>query len=59
MREGKAPFAQGTEQTGGQSNAVLQLDHSDDLQCGGGLYDMSRIRIVTPRFHDEYGGKKK
>jgi hypothetical protein len=55
MQRGLAPYAPGAEQTGGGSNSVLQLDHSHDLQHGGGVYDLDSIRIVTPRFHREYG----
>lgn len=53
MRQGKAPFAPGTERVG--SERVYQLDHSHDLQHGGGVYDLDSIRIVTPRSHDKYG----
>ncbi|MBD2080440.1 hypothetical protein [Leptolyngbya sp. FACHB-17] len=53
MKEGKAPYAPRNGRTGKEIS--YQLDHSDDLQYGGGVYDMDSIRIVTPRFHDEYG----
>jgi hypothetical protein len=55
MRKGLAPFAPKDEQIGGGANKRLQLDHSDDLQHGGKVYDLDSIRIVTPRFHKEYG----
>ena len=53
MRQGKSPFTPETEHVGGER--VYQLDHSHDLQHGGGVYDLDSIRIVTPRSHDEYG----
>jgi hypothetical protein len=55
MRQGMAPIAPRAEQTGGGANKVYQLDHSHDLQHGGEVYDLDNIRIVSPRFHQEYG----
>ena len=55
MRRGLAPFVESDQATGAGSNAVYQLDHSHDLQYGGEVYDLDSIRVVTPRFHQEYG----
>ncbi|WP_144405743.1 hypothetical protein [Aliterella atlantica] len=55
MRQGMAPIAPRAEQTGGGANKVYQLDHSHDLQHGGEVYDLGNIRIVSPRFHQQYG----
>jgi hypothetical protein len=55
MQDGKAPKAPPSERTGRKANSVYQLDHSYDLQYGGGVYDLDSIRVVTPRFHREYG----
>lgn len=55
MLKGSAPRADLSQHTGSGSNAVYQLDHSHDLQYGGELYDLDSIRVVTPRFHQEYG----
>ncbi|MEU9761554.1 RHS repeat-associated core domain-containing protein [Streptomyces sp. NPDC047987] len=51
MREGRAPFV-GRGQNVGKNNRYV-LHHVTPIQHGGGVYDMSNIIIVTPRFHQE------
>lgn len=44
-----------SEQTGGGSNAVYNLDHKQRLEDGGGLYDLDNIQVVSPKIHVELG----
>jgi hypothetical protein len=55
MRNGHAPMAHSSQQTGGGSNRVYQLNHKQALENGGGLYDLDNIEVVGPRFHGEIG----
>ncbi|WP_152610784.1 hypothetical protein [Ruegeria sp. ANG-R] len=49
MRDGLAPFAPRTQQKGGR--VKYELDHNQELQNGGNVYDMNNIVIRTPLNH--------
>ena len=49
MRGGNAPFAIPSQQWGDKQ--VFEIHHPDELRFGGALYDMSNMRVVTPRRH--------
>ena len=51
MVDGKAPFSPPGEQVGGRKR--FELDHIDQLQHGGAVYDADNLRVVTPRAHIE------
>ena len=60
MRKGSPPGAGRShlgrsEQTGGGSNAVYNLDHKLSIENGGGVYDLDNIQVVSPRMHVEIG----
>jgi hypothetical protein len=44
-----APIAHSSQQVGGNVSYVLH--HVLPIQHGGGVYDMSNLIVVTPRFH--------
>ncbi len=49
MRDGKAPFAKRLQQVGRREK--YELDHMQELQHGGNVYDMNNIFIRTPLNH--------
>ena len=49
MRQGLAPFAQAKHHQG--KRRVYELDHYREIRDGGGVYDLSNIRIKTPAAH--------
>jgi len=49
MRAGRAPYAVRTQQQGGRIK--YELDHNQELQNGGSVYDMNNIIIRTPLNH--------
>jgi hypothetical protein len=49
MKLGRAPYAARTQQQGGRIK--YELDHSQELQNGGNVYDMNNIVIRTPLNH--------
>ena len=49
MQRGSSPFVQ-KEQKHGDSQRYI-LHHRDPISNGGGVYDMSNIAVVTPKFH--------
>lgn len=49
MRAGNAPFAPETQQVGGRMR--YEIDHLDELQYGGNVYDMDNLIIRTPLNH--------
>lgn len=53
MREGNAPFAPVAYQTTNSSGAGLRfnLHHVEPVAMGGAVYDLSNIRIVSPKVH--------
>ncbi len=51
MLEGNAPFTIKPQYLGKQK--TYQLHHASPLHNGGATYDLSNIRIVTPRYHQE------
>jgi uncharacterized protein len=53
MRNGQPPQAHGSQQTGGGSNAVLQLNHRQALEHAGEVYDLDNLEVVTPKMHED------
>ncbi len=53
MRNGNAPFAHEQQQVGGRQ--VYELDHMQEIQDGGNVYDMNNIIIRTPYNHINKG----
>jgi len=51
MMDGYAPIAPESQHVGDQGAYVLH--HIDPIQHGGGVYDMSNLLVVTPRYHQE------
>ena len=49
MKKGNAPFAAITQSSGGR--VKYELDHSIEIQNGGGVYDMENLVIRTPLNH--------
>jgi hypothetical protein len=49
MMNGNSPFVHASQQHGGLVNYVLY--HVMPIQHGGGVYDMSNLVVVTPKFH--------
>ena len=49
MLNGRAPFASTTQQVGGRK--VYELDHNQEIQNGGSVYDANNIIIRTPLNH--------
>ena len=49
MASGRAPVALDTQQVGGRKR--YELDHAEELQHGGNVYDMNNIIIRTPYNH--------
>ncbi|BCS88804.1 hypothetical protein PSDVSF_20460 [Pseudodesulfovibrio sediminis] len=49
MKKGNAPYASIDEQVGGR--VKYELDHVQELQHGGNVYDMNNIVIKTPFNH--------
>ncbi len=49
MQNGYAPRASGNQQVGGRTK--YELDHNQELQHGGNVYDMNNIIIRTPLNH--------
>lgn len=49
MRDGLSPIATRDGWHGRQRSMVIH--HQREIQYGGGVYDMSNMRIVTPRIH--------
>jgi hypothetical protein len=57
MRSGNAPFPVGKEQvtirsTGKPSRRPWEVHHEPAIEQGGNVYDLSGLRVVTPRQHD-------
>jgi hypothetical protein len=51
MRAGNAPRVDKTQAVGKLQRYILH--HRMPIQHGGGVYDLSNIVVVTPRFHKE------
>jgi hypothetical protein len=49
MRRGLAPITHSSQQYGGLSSYILH--HRTPIEAGGAVFDMTNIRIVTPRLH--------
>ncbi|QJB56882.1 DUF637 domain-containing protein [Pseudodesulfovibrio sp. zrk46] len=49
MKDGYAPFPDLKQQVGGRKR--YELDHVEELQHGGNVYDMNNIVIRTPKDH--------
>ena len=49
MKQGKAPFVKKVEKVG--KRVKYELDHMQELQHGGNVYDMNNIIIRTPLNH--------
>lgn len=49
MQAGRAPYAVRTQQQGGRIK--YELDHNQELQNGGNVYDLNNIVIRTPLNH--------
>jgi filamentous hemagglutinin len=49
MKAGRAPFAHSTQHAG--KRIKYELDHNQEIQDGGGVYDLSNIIIRTPLNH--------
>jgi len=49
MTNGQAPFASPSQTVGGRER--YELDHNQELQNGGNVYDMNNIVIRTPLNH--------
>lgn len=49
MVAGRAPYAPRTQQQGGRIK--YELDHNQEIQSGGGVYDMNNIIVRTPLNH--------
>ena len=66
MRDGSAPYPVRSEQvvvqsTGKPSQRTWELHHEPAIGQGGEVYDLSALRVVTPRQHDaltKKGGSK-
>ncbi len=63
MQNGNAPYPPGSEQvivasTGRLSDRTFELHHDPTVGLGGAVYDLSTIRVVTPRQHDMLGRKE-
>jgi hypothetical protein len=62
MRDGNAPFPPDSEQvvigsSGKLSDRTFELHHDPAIGAGGAVYDLSTIRVVTPKQHDMLGRK--
>ena len=62
MRDGNAPYPPRSEQivvqsTGQPSQRTWELHHDPAIGRGGEVYDLSTLRVVTPRQHDALGKK--
>ncbi len=60
MRDGNAPYPPDSQQvvigsSGKISDRAFELRHDPAIGLGGPVYDLSTIRVVTPRQHDELG----
>lgn len=51
MREGRAPHVVGGQ--AGSGHPVYELHHVRPINQNGGVYDLSNILVVTPRFHQD------
>ncbi len=49
MSHGRAPYAAKTQQVG--KRIKYELDHLQEIQHGGNVYDMNNIIIRTPLNH--------
>lgn len=49
MKNGDAPYAPLSEQVGGRQK--YELDHVEEIQHGGSVYDICNILINTPKHH--------
>lgn len=49
MANGRAPFTSKTQRVG--ERKTYELDHNEEIQYGGGVYNMSNIVIRTPLNH--------
>jgi hypothetical protein len=63
MQDGNAPHPLRSEQviiggTGRLSVRAFELHHDPAIGLGGPVYDLSTIRVVTPRQHDALGRKE-
>jgi hypothetical protein len=63
MRRGCAPLVDEEQRFG--EHATYQLHHEKPIAHGGGVYDMSNLKVVTPRMHQDildsgyhFGGDK-
>lgn len=51
MGNGRAPFVSPAQTYAGRER--YELHHMTPRSRGGGLYDLSNILVVTPRYHAE------
>ncbi len=63
MRSGNAPYPPDSEQvvigkSGKLSDRTFELHHDPAIGLGGPVYDLSTIRVVTPRQHDTISRKE-
>lgn len=63
MRNGRAPYPPASEQviqrnTGQLSKRTWELHHDPALHKGGPVYDLSTIRVVTPKQYDILGNEE-
>jgi filamentous hemagglutinin len=49
MQSGRAPYAPGIGRAGGRIK--YEIDHMNEIQDGGGVYDMNNLIIRTPVNH--------
>jgi hypothetical protein len=57
MQNGNAPYPPKSEQviigsTGELSDRTFELHHDPAIGLGGAVYDLSTIRVITPKQHD-------
>lgn len=63
MRDGNAPYPPRSEQvivqsTSRPSQRTWKLHHDPAIGRGGEVYDLSKLRVVTPRLHDALSEKE-
>jgi hypothetical protein len=62
MRSGSAPYPPDSEQvairgTDRRSRHTWELHHNPSIGQGGEVYDLSAIRVATPKQHDNFSNK--
>ena len=51
MRNGRAPFANASQQIGGK--VKYEIHHNTPINQGGEVYNFDNLTIVTPRYHKD------